>query len=59
VIALYSNNSEQEAYAMLLLVMIATCMGLQLIATLVQYHKKPFVRLMGELLIVLTGLKPG
>jgi hypothetical protein len=59
VIVLYSNNSDQEEYAMLLVGMIAACVGLQLIATLVQYHKKPLARLVGELLIVLTGLKPG
>jgi hypothetical protein len=55
----YSNNIEDEKYAKPLLGMIATCMALQLIATFVVYRKKKFVRLLVELMIVLTGLKPG
>jgi hypothetical protein len=59
VIVLYSNNSDEEEYAPLLLGMIITCVTLQLFATFTQYRKKPLFRLLGELLIVLTGLKPG
>jgi hypothetical protein len=59
VIWLYSNSLEEEKYVILLVGMIATCMGLQLITTFVQYHKKSMVRQLGELLIVFTGLKPG
>jgi hypothetical protein len=59
VVLLYSNNPDEEKYALLLVGMIATCLALQLIATLIQHRKASLVRLMGELLIVLTGLKPG
>jgi hypothetical protein len=59
VILLYMSDSDTKGYAMFLVGMIATCVGLQLIATFVLHHKKPLTRLMGELLIVLTGLKPG
>jgi hypothetical protein len=59
VIVLYWNSPKEVKYVMPLLGMIATCLLLQLIATIVQYRKKPLVRLLVELLIVLTGLKPG
>jgi hypothetical protein len=59
VIRLYSNNPGQVKYVIPLVGMIATCMVLQLIATFFQYRKKPLSRLLAELLIVLTGLKPG
>jgi hypothetical protein len=59
VILLYSNNPDQEKYATPMMWMIVTCIALQLIVAFLQYRKKSNFRLLGEFLIVLTGLKPG
>ncbi len=59
VILLYMGDPDTEEYAKILMAMIVLCLVLQLCSTCILYQKTPLVRLLRELLIVLTGLKPG
>ena len=52
------GEEETKGYGWSLLGMIVGCMTLQLLLVFAQNMKKPF-KMIGEMLIVLTGCKPG
>jgi hypothetical protein len=58
VIVLYLGSSEEKAYGKALLGMIAACVVIQLFLVYLQCRKRPLTMLR-EMLVVLTGLKPG
>jgi hypothetical protein len=57
VIVLYWSTPDEKAYAIILLGMLAACMGLQMLMVSAQNKTKP-LRLLKEILIVCSGLKP-
>ena len=59
VIVEYLNTPGKEAYAYPLMGMVGTCLFLQLIIVWLQTRKAPKAKMAKEMLIVLSGLKPG
>jgi hypothetical protein len=59
VLLLYRRTPGQEGYGLSLMWMVIACIALQLLAVFVQYRKTSRAKLSKEILIVLTGLKPG
>jgi len=53
----YIGNDKTKGYGWSLLGMIISSMVIQLVVVVVQHKTKP-LRMLGEMLIVLTGLKP-
>jgi len=58
VIVGYMGKEKTRGYGWSLLGMILGCMVLQLALVVLQHRKKP-LKMLGEMLIVLTGMKPG
>jgi hypothetical protein len=58
VIVLYLSNPEEAKYGWILLQMLVVCMSFHLLVVYLQYKTRPW-RALREMLIVLTGLKPG
>ena len=59
VIVEYLNTPGKEAYAYPLMGMVGTCLFFQLITVVMQSRKAPKAKMAKEVLIVLSGLKPG
>jgi hypothetical protein len=59
VIVEYLNTPGKEAYAYPLMGMVGTCLLLQLLVAWLQTRKGPKAKMAKEMLIVLSGLKPG
>jgi hypothetical protein len=59
VIVEYLNTPGKEAYAYPLMGMVGTCLFLQLLVVFVQTRKGAKAKMAKEVLIVLSGLKPG
>ena len=59
VIVEYLNTPGKEAYAYPLMGMVGTCLFFQLITVFMQNRKAPKAKMAKEVLIVLSGLKPG
>jgi hypothetical protein len=59
VIVEYLNTPDKEAYAYPLMGMVGTCLFLQLLVAYFQTRKVSKSKMAKEMLIVLTGLKPG
>jgi hypothetical protein len=59
VIVKYLNTPGKEAYAYPLMGMVGTCLLFQLILVFIQTRKAPKAKMAKEMLIVLSGLKPG
>jgi hypothetical protein len=59
VILEYLNTPGKEAYAYPLMGMVGTCLILQLVLVWLQARKAPKAKMAKEMLIVLSGLKPG
>ena len=59
VIVEYLNTPGKEAYAYPLMGMVGTCLFLQLILVWLQTRKASKAKMAKEMLIVLSGLKPG
>ena len=59
VIVEYLNTPGKEAYAYPLMGMVGTCLFLQLLVVVAQTRKASKAKMATELLIVLSGLKPG
>ncbi|GMI29995.1 hypothetical protein TeGR_g13866, partial [Tetraparma gracilis] len=59
VIVEYLNTPGKEAYAYPLMGMVGTCLFLQLLLVFMQTRKAPKAKMAKEMLIVLSGLKPG
>jgi hypothetical protein len=58
-ILVYFGEEGQEGYGWMMLGMVLASMGLQLVLVVVQNGKAGWRKLMGEVLIVVSGLKPG
>jgi hypothetical protein len=58
VIMLYIGSPDTLGYGISLLGMLSVCMFVQLLAVYAQYKTKP-LKLLKEMLLVFTGLKPG
>ena len=54
----YMGNDKTKGYGWSLLWMIVGCMACQLLLVFIQNRKTP-LKMLGEILIVLTGMKPG
>jgi hypothetical protein len=59
VIVEYLNTPGKEAYAYPLMGMVGTCLFFQLLVAWLQTRKAPKAKMAKEMLIVLSGLKPG
>lgn len=59
VIVEYLNTPGKEAYAYPLMGMVGTCLFLQLLTVVMQTRKASKAKMAKEMLIVLSGLKPG
>jgi hypothetical protein len=59
VIVEYLNTPGKEAYAYPLMGMVGTCLFLQLVLVFVQTRNGAKAKMAKEMLIVLSGLKPG
>jgi len=59
VIVEYLNTPGKEAYAYPLMGMVGTCLFMQLVLVLMQTRKASKTKMAKEMLIVLSGLKPG
>jgi hypothetical protein len=59
VIVEYLNTPGKEAYAYPLMGMVGTCLFFQLLLVFVQTRKGAKAKMVKEVLIVLSGLKPG
>jgi len=59
VILEYLNTPGKEAYAYPLMGMVGTCLFIQLLVVFVQTRKAPKAKMVKEVLIVLSGVKPG
>ena len=59
VIVEYLNTPGKEAYAYPLMGMVGTCLFLQLLVVVAQTRKASNAKMAKEMLIVLSGLKPG
>ena len=59
VIVEYLNTPGKEAYAYPLMGMVGTCLLFQLILVFIQTRKAPKAKMAKEMLIVLSGMKPG
>jgi hypothetical protein len=59
VILVYFGEEGQEGYGWLMLGMVLTSMGLLLVVVLVQNWKAGWGKLLREVLITVSGLKPG
>ena len=59
VIVEYLNTPGKEAYAYPLMGMVGTCLLLQLLVVFLQTRKGAKAKMAKEMLIVLSGLKPG
>ena len=59
VIRVYFGEEGQEGYGWMMLGMVLASMGLQLLGVTVQNWKMGWGKLLREVLIVVSGLKPG
>jgi hypothetical protein len=59
VIVEYLNTPGKKAYAYQMMGMVGTCLIFQLLVVFVQTRKAPKAKMAKEMLIVLSGLKPG
>ena len=59
VIVEYLNTPGKEAYAYPLMGMVGTCLFLQLLVVVAQTRKASNAKMAKEVLIVLSGMKPG
>jgi hypothetical protein len=59
VIVEYLNTPGKEAYAYPMMGMVGTCLFLQLLVVVAQTRKGAKAKMAKEMLIVLSGLKPG
>ena len=59
VIRVYFGQAGQEGYGWMMLGMVLASMGLQLVVVLVQNGKMGWGKLLREVLITVSGLKPG
>ena len=59
VIRVYFGEEGQEGYGWMMLGMVLASMGLQLLGVMIQNGKMGWGKLLREVLIVVSGLKPG
>ena len=59
VILVYFGEEGQEGYGWMMLGMVLASMGLQLVVVMIQNGKMGWGKLLREVLIVVSGLKPG
>ena len=59
VILVYFGEEGQEGYGWMMLGMVLASMGLQLVVVMLQNGKMGWGKLLREVLIVVSGLKPG
>ena len=59
VIRVYFGEEGQEGYGWMMLGMVLASMGLQLVVVMLQNGKMGWGKLLREVLIVVSGLKPG
>ena len=59
VILVYFGEEGQEGYGWMMLGMVLASMGLQLVVVMLQNGKAGWGKLLREVLIVVSGLKPG
>ena len=59
VIRVYFGEEGQEGYGWMMLGMVLASMGLQLVVVMLQNGKAGWGKLLREVLIVVSGLKPG
>jgi hypothetical protein len=58
-VVFYFATDEQEKYGIILLGMVAVCLALQLLIVFVENRRSGPLKMLQEILIVLTGIKPG
>ena len=59
VILVYFGEEGQEGYGWMMLGMVLASMGLQLVVVMIQNGKMGWGKLLREVLITVSGLKPG
>jgi hypothetical protein len=59
VILVYFGEAGQEGYGWIMLGMVLASMGLQLVVVMIQNGKAGWGKLLQEMLLVVSGLKPG